>query len=196
MVGAESKKGLEGIFLGHTAESVVEKSLIPVWVEGPKASEEIAQILVPTDLSENSRNAILKSIDWARHLNARLLFQHVMENVYIPSFSLIDPQDYEQKMKEIAEKNFEEFLKTLPLKDIQYDTHLSQGEPASEITKLARKNKVGLIMLSTHGRTGLGYRLLGSVAKKVLRHSSDNVLLVRPDTIDFSWLKKEILATK
>ncbi len=150
--------------------------------------------VIPTDLSKNSHSALQKDLDWVRQLGAKVLFLHVAETPYIPAFSLIDPKDYEAKMIEIAQKHFEEFLKKLSLHDISYETQQCEGVPATEIVRQAQKIKADLIMLSTHGQTGLGYRLLGTVATKVLRHAPCSVLLTRPGTLDFSWLKKEILS--
>ena len=66
-----------------------------------------------------------------------------------------------------------------PLSEVKHRTHVTQGEPIAEILRLAEEEKADLLVIATHGRTGLKHFFLGSVVERVIRHAHCPVLVVR-----------------
>jgi nucleotide-binding universal stress UspA family protein len=133
-------------------------------------------ILVPLDGSVTAE-AILPEIETlAKGMGARLIIARVC-----PSLKVSEPTLAEtlSTTGEHAEQYLAETKSTLNSKGIDVETHLCYGDAAYEIIDLSNRLDVDLIAMSTHGRSGIGRWLLGSIAEKVVRHSSRPVLLVR-----------------
>jgi universal stress protein A len=149
---------------------------------------KIRKILVPTDFSAHSREAQAWAVELARHYDASLTLAHVYqpisyalpEGYVLPSANLL--ADLEVNLGKALD-DAKRQLETNP--GLRVDTVLVQGVPFAEIVRLAREGSFDLIVLSTHGRTGLRHALLGSVAEKVVRKAPCPVLTVRPHTHEF-----------
>ncbi len=87
----------------------------------------------------------------------------------------------ENKLREAASAYLSETANKLNKDGIKTETIVKQGNPANEILDYIQKNTVDLVILSTHGRSGISRWLMGSVADKVTRHSSAPVLIVSPE---------------
>jgi nucleotide-binding universal stress UspA family protein/quercetin dioxygenase-like cupin family protein len=138
---------------------------------------DIQTILHPTDFSENSRYAFQTACALARDNHATLLILHVMMPSVSPLFqeSLPDP---------LRAAESQESLATLPWPQpsdpqIRVEHRLAEGDPAEEILRLAKALRCEVIVMGTHGRTGLGRFLTGSVAEEVLRNAVCPVLVVK-----------------
>jgi nucleotide-binding universal stress UspA family protein len=139
---------------------------------------EIKRILFPTDFSENSDYAFQHALEYARHFGAKLYVVHV---VYFP------PQMPEQNVGRVIDvllKDGEKRLKTLIRRisdpELIFHPEVRIGTVDREIIELARKEKIDVIVMGTHGRTGLAHVFLGSVAERVVRHAPCPVLTVKP----------------
>lgn len=133
-------------------------------------------ILVPLDGSATAE-AILPEIEnLAKGMGARIIVTRVC-----PSIRLSEPMVAEDltSTSEQAEQYLSEMKSSLNGKGLDAETHLCYGDAAYEIIDLSNRLSVDLIAMSTHGRSGIGRWLLGSIAEKVVRHSSRPVLLVR-----------------
>ena len=133
-------------------------------------------VLVPLDGSVTAE-AILPEIETlAKGMGARLVVTRVC-----PSIKVSEPMVSEvlTSTSEHAEQYLHEIKHALNGKGIDVETHLCYGDAAYEIIDLSNRLDVDLIAMSTHGRSGIGRWLLGSIAEKVVRHSSRPVLLVR-----------------
>jgi nucleotide-binding universal stress UspA family protein len=143
----------------------------------------ISRILVPTDFSPNSREATAWAADLAGRYRASITLVHVYQPV-----SMILPEGFVLKSAEdIAELLASLNAALAEAKDqlaaaapgLEVDATLLQGAPFAEIVRHARENGFDLIVVGTHGRTGLKHALLGSVAEKVVRKAHCPVLTVR-----------------
>jgi universal stress protein A len=142
----------------------------------------VREILVPTDFSEHSTAALKYAIRFAGQVGARITLLHVIEtpvatpdsDVCYPTVELINQITLaaEQAVIRICEQ---EKLK-LP---ILGQTIVQIGVPPEVIKETARDQKSDLIIIATHGRTGLAHVVLGSTAEKVIRHAPCPVLVVR-----------------
>jgi nucleotide-binding universal stress UspA family protein len=133
-------------------------------------------ILVPLDGSVTAE-AILPEIEnLAKSMSARLAITRVC-----PSIKVSEPMVSEvlTSTSDHAEQYLHEIKHSLNGKGLDVETHLCYGDAAYEIIDLSNRLEVDLIAMSTHGRSGIGRWLLGSIAEKVVRHSSRPVLLVR-----------------
>ena len=142
---------------------------------------DIRRILVPFDFSEHSEKAFTWALAMAQQWRARLLLLHVVPQPTYPPMLMgtyFNVAEFEASLKEDAETRAQEFLGKTGSRTVQVDAKVLIGEPFGDICRIAEKEKVDLIVIGSHGRTGLSHVLLGSVAERVVRHASCPVLVV------------------
>lgn len=144
----------------------------------------LQRILFPTDFSENSKTAQAYACAFAEQFQAELHVVHVLQDLSVipppPASMFMVPQ----ATLDAVRKRAEELLANIP------DTKWSAGKkvvrssrvgnPFVEIVRYAREKQIDLIVLGTHGRSGLTHVLLGSVAENVVRKADCPVLTIRP----------------
>lgn len=138
--------------------------------------EKFERILVPLDGSDCAENVLPKVEKLARDLNASISLLRV---VIAHTFPGIDPTEAEVKVVNEAEQYLQRVEEELKKKGVRVDTHVRYGNDAEEILDHASQKDIDMIAMTTHGRSGVKRFLLGSVAEKVLRHSSKPIFLVR-----------------
>ena len=133
-------------------------------------------ILFPTDFSTASDAALVHAESLARQMNARLLIVHVEE----PPLAYGGGELYYG----LPEPNSERILKML--EDVKpsdpsvpYTHRLTMGDPAGEVVRMAADENAEMIILGTHGRTGMTRLLMGSVAEAIVRRAPCPVLVYR-----------------
>jgi len=135
------------------------------------------RILYPTDFSTLGQSALEMATSLARDRGAKLLIVHVEEppTAYGGGelYYGIDEPDREELQRMLAE-----VIPTDP--SVGYEHRLLIGSPASGIIHLAEREGVDMIVMPTHGRTGLLRLLMGSVAEEVVRKAKCPVLTVKP----------------
>ncbi|MGH7127051.1 MAG: universal stress protein [Planctomycetaceae bacterium] len=150
---------------------------------------QLSRILVPTDFSEHSKPALDYACAFAEQFGSELHLVHVLQDlvglVPEPGMGVPPPGDYVQELTASAEQALAE----LPSAEWTDKFHVVRatrhGPPFVEIIRYARDQDVDLIVLGTHGRSGLVHVLLGSVAEKVVRKAPCPVLTVRPSGHQF-----------
>ena len=139
----------------------------------------IKSILVPIDFSPPSLKAMDYALNLAASTKAQITLLHVLEVVAMPEFAgypLVLPTDAtarstrDELMRLAKQRGYTQSV----LKEIK----VRKGTPFHEITSAARMLKVDLIVLATHGYTGVKHVLLGSTAERVVRHANCPVLVV------------------
>lgn len=139
------------------------------------------KILVPVDLSPFSEKAIAYAADLARSANATVGVVTVVNDVF-PYFDFFPVEytqpDYFHLMKEKAETELRQLTDRL-LGGIANEVSVRRGYPATEIVNAASEGAYDLIVMATHGHSGLEHALLGSITEKVLRKAHCPVLVVR-----------------
>ena len=138
--------------------------------------EKFERILVPLDGSRCAENILPKVEQLATDLKARICLLRV---AYAHTFPGADPTDAEVKVVREAEEYVGKIQERLKAKGFDADWHVRYGDEADEILDHIAQKEVDLVAMSTHGRSGVKRFLLGSVAEKILRHSSKPVFLVR-----------------
>ena len=141
----------------------------------------IKSILVPLDFSPPSKQALGFAVAFARRFNAKLTLLHVVEPVATPDFAVAFPLAMENyKVMGAARNELERTVKAARLpRGIVEKVLVRFGRSFHEIADAARTRKVDLIIISTHGYTGLKHALLGSTTERVVRHATCPVLVVR-----------------
>lgn len=137
-------------------------------------------ILHPTDFSECSQYAFHVAVDLAREHRALILLLHVAETLgpenltFGEATSQLQPETYQHRL-------WDDFRRRMPAAPagIVVRPLLREGDPAFEIDRIAREQHCDLIVMGTHGRTGLDHLLMGSVAERVVRHVPCPVLIVK-----------------
>ena len=142
---------------------------------------DIRRILCATDFSGASKHAYEYAVDLAAKLGAAVSVIHAYQ---IPAYTLPDgmvevPVEVEASVRERLDQQLKEFSRSIDTKGVKVDVHLLDGVPYVEITHAARELKADLVVIGTHGRTGLAHLLLGSVAERVVRTCEAPVLTIR-----------------
>ena len=135
----------------------------------------IRTILHPTDFSDFSAYAFQLACSLARDHGARLLVVHVIPEPRVPMGGVMTPPPAEEYAE--AKEKLEQIKARHP--KIRLQRRLLVGDPVREICRLAKEWKTGLIVMGTHGRTGLNRLLMGSVTEQVIRKTTWPVLTVR-----------------
>ncbi len=144
------------------------------------ASKLYKKILIATDGSEYTKNAVDHGIDLAKSTEAKLYAIYVVDTA---AFASIPMDAAWESMYELLKQEGDEATKYVADKakaeGLEVERLTIEGHPAEQIAKYAEKNSVDLIVMGTLGKTGLDRFLLGSVAEKVVRTSKIPVLVVR-----------------
>ena len=177
-------------FLGSTGERVARKAMAPVLVAKQALNEEPKTIIMPTDFSECAKKAAQEALAFIQHFGGRLIFLHALElpSVYAAGYgpAMGAPPPMPILSPEEIEPEWQAFFADLPaLANMNYEHRAVEGHAISMIGETAEKQNADLIIMGTHGRTGLGHMLLGSVAEGVVRQAPCSVLTIRPDAMQF-----------
>ncbi len=138
--------------------------------------------LVPVDFSEYSDHAVQYAAELARALGARLTLLHVIHElpVGVGDWAAGLPESYLGDLEADVQQSLESAREQVKAAGVDADIVMVHGIPFQSIIDVARDRQADLIVMGTHGRTGLKHVLLGSVAERVVRHAPCPVLVVRP----------------
>jgi len=143
---------------------------------------DIRHIFPPTDFSDYSKKAISDAFELARTFGATLSLLHVLEpSPYLGEFTL--PTMGEELLGDLERQASAALAQVLPEAQqakIEVTRAVAIGSPAQKIVETAEAEHVDLIVMATHGRTGLSHLLIGSVAERVVRTAPCPVLTIRP----------------
>jgi universal stress protein A len=148
----------------------------------------LQKILLPTDFSDYSAAATKYACELATKFDAELHLLHTLEThlASTPNFGLgLDLPKYVSESKAAAEKSLAGVLDPAWAASRTVVKAMVEGSPKTEIIAYARKHQIDLIVLATHGRSGLAHVLMGSVTESVVRTAPCPVLTVRPEGHQF-----------
>jgi nucleotide-binding universal stress UspA family protein len=180
VIGTRGRTGLTGMLMGSVARGVVRAAHCPVVCIQPGAEAKPAfagRIVCPVDFSATSRRAMLTAAELAQRLDAELVLLHVR------------PKPLGATAREDAEARLACWRRNAEDCGAEVTTTCAERtSPAAEIVAYARNHDCDLIVMGTHGRTGLLHLLCGSVAEGVIRNAPCPVVTVHPepvvDTVD------------
>jgi universal stress protein A len=145
----------------------------------------LRRILLPTDFSGCANYAFSYAAAIARATQAKIVCVHVVEQV-VPAVGytgLADPMpiaDMSEQLEDSAERELPRLTDCEELSGLEVEEVIVHGDAAAEIVRVAGEQEADLIVISSHGRTGLGRMIFGSTAEAVVRHASCPVLVVKP----------------
>lgn len=144
---------------------------------------QVKTILVPCDFSAYAEQAYTWAIGLAEKWGAKIILVHAAQLFtslgYPESVYLLDLQKMEEEILADAEKRLQEFVAKQGSRAVTVEARAVTGDPFWEICQTAEKEPADLIVMGSHGRTGLAHVLLGSVAERVVRHAPCPVLVAR-----------------
>ena len=151
---------------------------------------QLKKILVPTDFSDHSERAAAYAVELAKRYEADEI--HCVHVSDIPAdllatsaYYMTGPSEqFIEQVREEGRKGLEAFARK-NFEDRPVHTVFLEGRPFVEIIRYARENQIDLIVISTHGRSGIKHALFGSVAEQVVRNAPCPVLVVKRDERDF-----------
>jgi nucleotide-binding universal stress UspA family protein len=142
----------------------------------------VRRILVPIDFSEHSKDALEYAVDLGSHFKAELILIYVVETVGYPAdlgYGQVAIPQLEKEMTERGRKELQRLADTFIGEKLKVKLLVQVGRPFLEIIKTAKTDEVDMIIIATHGHTGVEHILFGSTAEKVVRKAHCPVLVVR-----------------
>ena len=144
--------------------------------------EPISRVLVPVDLGPSSARTVDYAKGLAERFGASLVLMHVVPNPYITAASELyvpPPQSYLDELERDARDALHKLLSDSDRQRLKAETVVKVGDPLCEIVDYAKDRPVDLIVMGTHGRSGVAHFVLGSVAERVVRTATCPVLTLR-----------------
>jgi len=142
------------------------------------------RILVPTDFSDHSDEALKQALELAKQYNAKVYLLHVAEPItqcvgdYCLDSSTVK-QAEDTEILQAKEKMKKELSKFSEFKEIEVINDVREGRPVEEILKEQEERGVDLIVMPSHGKTGFIKRFMGHISEKIMEEAKSPVLLVR-----------------
>lgn len=184
VMGTHGRRGINHLMMGSVAEEVVRMSFCPVLTVRSTAAPlaPIRQILVPLDFSDFSGKALTAARHIALDFGATVRALHVIEEVLHPSFYVTGQTSLTTWYPEIEASSVKEMQKLADKAggpDVPLEFHVKEGRSAVDIVSFAKRNDIQLIVMASHGLTGIEHFLLGSVTEKVVRLAPCPVLIIK-----------------
>lgn len=143
---------------------------------------EWKRILCPVDFSETARAAMETAIELSGRFDAELVLVHAypIPGYTFPDGSAVASSRMLQDLSDEAARHLEEW-RDLAVKAgaKRVSVETAVGDPAGEIVRVAQESRIDLVVMGTHGRTGIEHALMGSIAERVVRRAKCPVLTVR-----------------
>jgi nucleotide-binding universal stress UspA family protein len=150
---------------------------------------DLHQVLVPTDFSQCSKSALVYGVALADRFGAQLHLLHVVQDLAlsIPDMVMVTPPVAPSvtELKRAAQGAFDRLIADNKLDPAKLVRAVREGAPFYEILEYAKEADIDLIVMGTHGHTGLAHVLLGSVTAKIVRQAPCPVLTVRHPEHEF-----------
>jgi nucleotide-binding universal stress UspA family protein len=179
IMSTHGRTGFSRFLLGSVAEKVLRMSKIPVMVvENESEVDDFKKILVTTDFSENAVAAYPKALELAKKTGGTVDILHIL------SFDQFEDDETDPSIKKIREQRMKliekEYFHEIGDRVKSY-TLVSEDSPHVAIQKYTKSTPYNIIVMSTIGKTGINYLMMGSTTANVVRHVKTAVLSVRPE---------------
>ena len=188
VVGTHGRRGLRHMMLGSVAEELVRTLPCPVLTVRSDAEVRLfgegekAEVLVPIDFSSHSIEAVHTGREVAALFSLPMRLLHVVEETLHPAFynaGAFSIYDLQPDVEERAWAHLQSILSETPGPVVPVELEVVDGRAAAEIVRVARERGSSLVVMATHGLTGLAHLFMGSVAEKVVRSSPCPTLVVK-----------------
>lgn len=186
VVGTRDRSTAARSFFGSTAQRLLRSSPCPVWIVKPQEVREIREVLVASDLTESCQEAVHAGVSIARWLNAKLFVIHTLEypfEAYMQTAGISEEEfaGYRHKLRHDAEAKLNAQIQKTDHRTLPFGlkAEVLEGSPDDALPKFIDQNQIDLLIIGSHGRTGLSRLLLGNTAERILPHVHASVLAIR-----------------
>jgi nucleotide-binding universal stress UspA family protein len=187
VLGRHGERPIKDMFIGTTAERVVRKGEVPVLVVNLKPSHAYTRPLLSLALDGSSREtaSMMLRLMGPRARGATVLhgFDVPFESFITPGHPVREVSAYRKACRDAASAGVKKFLASVAGLGFRWRVALRPGDARSVILKEAVRQRAELIVLGSHGRSGIAHALLGSVAEWVVASAKCDVLVVRPGQV-------------
>ncbi len=188
VMGTHGRRGASRLLLGSVAERVLRQARCPVLTlrerPEPPTIEAVRRLLVPIDFSQHSRLALDHARELAAAYRSSLDLLHVVVEPSYPYFYApiggLRVADHYEELQRRARRELEGLMEGESAPEGGYQIHVDNGRASSCIVRFAERHDSDLIVMSTHGLTGLERMLVGSTAEEVVRTAPCPVFVVKP----------------
>lgn len=188
VMGTHGRRGIRKFILGSVAEEVLRLATCPVFTVRHKEDQSVwtmKKILAPTDLSENARHATRHAAALAEAYKADLSLLYVVDAATLPTTSVpllgafeVSPESVMTRSNEALSRQARALNEEFQLpSDVKSFVRI--GHPARDILEFAEVNETDLIVVGSHGRSGISRLMMGSVAEQIVRNASCPVFTVK-----------------
>jgi len=149
---------------------------------------DMNKIIVPIDFSEFSKKALRYAVEFARQWNAEIILVYVVEPVIYPadfSFGQVAIPSMESELRERGKEQLDKLIASDVVGAVRARGLVRGGKPFVEIIHAAMEENADLIIIATHGHSGIEHALFGSTAEKVVRKAPCPVLSIRSSEKEF-----------
>lgn len=184
VMGTHGRRALDRLLLGSVASKVIRLAECPVFTVGFDAGSwqhgEARRILAPVDFSDHAQVAVAYAKDLAAIYGAHLDLLHVVEETTLAAVYGMEPVAVRiPEVEDQAREALAQLVNDVGGPETPFTIHVLVGHPAYEIVDFAERQGTGLIVIATHGLTGIKRLLLGSVAERVVHRASCPVFTVK-----------------
>ena len=188
VIGTHGRTALKHFLIGSVAEKVLRHVSCPVVSVSHHEHEmlttpEIEKIIVPIDFSTFSKKALENAKELAVLFKAKIKVIHVVDDTIHPAFYIAGEDSIFDIFPDVKEKTMKSLKELLPEDDnilSEDGLVIREGKPHVEIVKFADEENADLIVMATHGLSGIEHLLLGSVTEKVIRKARCPVFAIKP----------------
>jgi len=189
VIGPHRRQALRDVFVGTTAERTIRSVTAPVLMVNAPPVGQYGHVLVASDLSQTAERIATACARLGIATGAKTTLLHVYDApaMHLAMSHTIPPDDlqaYQDDLHRDAVRALAAFAVAVDWRPVGHEVRQSRGTPATEILAAAKDVSADLIVVGTHGRTGLAKFFLGSVAEGVLRGSDRDVLAIPPPMTD------------
>jgi nucleotide-binding universal stress UspA family protein len=152
-------------------------------------------ILVPTDFSDNSIQALEFALNLAKSNKAALHVLHVIEPILNTEklWSSGNKEEFEKTRELNAEEDLRRFINKISPGGVRIIEALKSGKPHEQVLKYSHKNHIDLIVIASHGWTGLSHMITGNVTNKIFRYSEVPIICVKSGNL---IMQKDAIAAR
>jgi universal stress protein E len=186
IVGTRDLGYVGRIFFGSTAMKLLRSCPCPVWIARPDLNWEHQEILVPTDFSDVSLEALRIAIEGQRFVDSRIHVLHVLQGIVGPPawygpVSVQMVEDYIAEQRAQAKKRLHEQLARLGKHAHQHvQVHVVEGSPDEAILQAIDDLKIDLVVMGTAARSGLAGMVSGNTTERLISHIKCSLIAVKP----------------
>jgi len=173
-------RNVEGGQLNPAITHLLKYSEFPVWSVNDDPSQEIKEIICPVDFSNTSQVALERAVTLAKQLDTGLIVTTISERKETtPGFVQSTEEDFTKEVYEANVKKLDQFLEDVNTDGLNLTKKVAIGNVLNEVNKIISDADKPLLVMGTHGRSGIKKKLIGSVAEEIINNVSCSFLVLK-----------------